>query len=75
MNREQRKSISDIMSRLEEIVSELSTICDEEQEKYDNLPESLQYGAPGERIQEGIEAITEASDYITSCSETLENIL
>lgn len=42
MNSERRKRLAKICEQLEEIQVEIQAIADEEQECYDNLPESLQ---------------------------------
>lgn len=47
MNSERRKRLAKICEQLEEIQVEIQAIADEEQECYDNLPESLQYAELG----------------------------
>lgn len=76
MNSERRKRLAKICEQLEEIQVEIQAIADEEQECYDNLPESLQYAERGERMIEnkavGVQATMErlvnegkiAQDYI-----------
>ncbi len=44
--------------------SEIEDERDAEQEKYDNLPESLQGGDKGEGILAGVEALDSAVDYL-----------
>lgn len=51
MNSERRKRLAKICEQLEEIQVEIQAIADEEQECYDNLPESLQYAERGERMK------------------------
>ena len=64
MNKQQRKQI-------ESLVSQLETIKDDEECKYDNLPESFQYGERGEQMQEGIEHLDSA---ISSCDDVLNEL-
>lgn len=45
---------------------------DEEQEKYDNMPESLQSGERGERLQEAIDALTAANEDLDEAISVLE---
>ena len=42
MNKQRRKQIYDVMEKLESIGSILQDILDEEQESFDNMPESSQ---------------------------------
>ncbi len=47
----------DLESKIEEIKSDLGSIRDDTQDKYDNLPTGLQEGSSGELLQERIDAI------------------
>lgn len=49
--------ITDLVSQLEQIMAELESIKDDEETKYDNMPEQLQDTENGCRMQEGIEAL------------------
>lgn len=66
MNKNRRKQLGKIAARLEEIESQITALCDEEQEAFDNLPESLQYTDKGAQMSEAIDEmesiITELSD-------------
>ena len=50
MNKKRRIRIEKVVSTLEDMSAEISDIMQEEQEAYDNMPESLQYSERGERI-------------------------
>lgn len=71
---ELRKAFSKVdLTALMELVEE---IRDEEQEKFDNLPESVQDGERGERMSEIIDALDnvattleEANDYINELDD------
>lgn len=52
MNRARRQAIEKAIEILSEQKEELECIRDDEQEAYDNLPESLQYAEKGEQMQE-----------------------
>lgn len=43
MNKSQRSQLSEIISQIEELKSQVESIESEEQEKFDNMPENLQY--------------------------------
>jgi len=60
MNKDTRKQLTDKIGTIEELISELETIRDEEQEKYDNMPEGLQSGEKGEAMQSAIDALESA---------------
>lgn len=73
MNKERRKAIEQISERLVALKDEINSIAegiecqrDEEQEAYDNLPESLQNGDRGSAMQEAIEALDAAAGGIGS---------
>lgn len=69
MNKLRRKELARIIEKLEaldslraEIQEELETVMDEEQEAFDNMPESLQESERGEQMQEYIDAMQYAMD-------------
>lgn len=49
--------ITDLVSQLEQIMADLQDIKDDEETKYDNMPEQLQDTENGCRMQEEIEAL------------------
>jgi DNA-directed RNA polymerase subunit F len=61
MNKEQRE-------KLQEALDILTEIQEQEQEKYDNAPENLQYSEKFEKFQEIAETLQEAID-------TIQNVL
>lgn len=76
MNAKRRNAIesviNDLIDKFEEIkaeaIDQLSEIRDEEQEAYDNLPESLQESERGENMQNCIDAL----EYFMSDLENME---
>lgn len=64
--------INELIEKFEEIkaeaIDQLSEIMDEEQEAYDNLPESLQESERGENMQNCIDAL----EYFMSDLENME---
>ena len=75
MNKQRRKRLEDVVSRLEECMSDLEFIKEEEQEAYDNLPESIQYSERGELMQEIADdidyAISDLDQVIDSVNEII----
>lgn len=68
MNKERRNRIEDMIVKLEGLKEELESIQCEEQESYENMPESLQYSERGETIEEN------AND-LDSCSSDLQDVI
>lgn len=60
MNKDRRKRIQNIIDQLTDLETEIEEIQDEEQEAYDNLPESLQNGENGERMSDAIDNLDSA---------------
>ena len=59
MNKIRRKRIENTIEKLERIMAEFEHIRDDEQNCFDNLPESLQYSERGETMEEAIDAARE----------------
>lgn len=78
MNNQRRKAIKEAAARFSEITDsinnlkdELEAIRDEEQEYFDNMPESIQAGEKGERASDAL-GIFETS--ISNLEEALDNL-
>lgn len=70
-----RKLLSEIVSNLMDAQEELNAIQDEEQEAFDNLPESLQYSERGDSMQEAIDAMDSALDDLDSVIESINEAI
>ena len=77
MNKERRKEIDNLLLQVSECVTRLDclkqdieTIRDEEQECYDNLPESLQQGEKGEAMSQAVEYLESAISAIDSAIDS-----
>lgn len=75
MNNARRKEIQKITQQLEELKSSIESLQEEEQDAYDNLPESIQDGARGEKMQEAINNLEYAVDNIQDCIDNLESAM
>jgi hypothetical protein len=62
MNKARRKRLSALQASVQGIKEELESIIEEEQEYYDNMPESLQQGERGTASEDALTALREASD-------------
>lgn len=71
MNNDRRKKLDAIVSIIDQARADIESICSDEQDAYDNMPESLQNGNKGETAQEAISALEEAVSNIESVCENL----
>lgn len=68
MNKERRKCLEDVVINLVALKADLECIQCEEQESFDNMPESLQVSERGEAVEEN------AND-LDSCSSDLQDVI
>ncbi|WIG52519.1 MAG: hypothetical protein OJF48_003438 [Afipia sp.] len=73
MNRTRRKQITSIIDAIEQAKADLDLVKDEEQDAFDNLPESIQDSERGHRMTAAIEAIDEAFEAIDTALNALES--
>ena len=73
MNKPRRKRIDAILQKLEELSEELCIIKEEEEEAFENLPESLQETERGESMQDAINNMDEAISNISDATEYLRD--
>ena len=62
MNKSRRATLNMIANALQELKSQLETVRDEEQDAFDNMPESFQESERGETMQEMIDNMDYAND-------------
>ena len=83
MNKARRKRIASVISTLENIIDydliesakdELEDILWEENDAYDNMPESLQYSVRGEESSEAIDNLQEAVDLLEEAINLINDI-
>lgn len=76
MNRQRRQWLQNTIEAIENAKIELESIRDEEQECFDNLPESIQYGERGDAMQENIDEIdseiSNLEDVISNLNDIVE---
>lgn len=73
MNNARRKQLNALYSKMEELKSQLETILEEEQESFDNMPESLQDSERGQLSQEAIDNLESAVSSFEEVMEYIEN--
>jgi hypothetical protein len=74
MNNQRRKALAKLIKQLEESTSYLQSILDEEQDSFDNMPDSLQYSEKGERIEEAIDTMENACELISEATDSLKEL-
>ena len=76
MNKARRKQLEEIVNNLDEQKSAIESVCEEEQEAFDNLPESIQYSERGETMESYIsemeDALSNLEDIISSLQEIID---
>ena len=79
MNKARRKALDELHARLEAVVEglrnmvvEISQHKDDEQDYFDNMPESLQNGERGEKAQSAVEALDDALDGVGEAVDSLD---
>ncbi len=79
MNKKRRDAITKIIDQLislnetmTELQDQIDTIQSEEQESFDNLPESLQEAEKGQTMEAAIEALQEASEAVSRACEAID---
>ena len=75
MNAKQRKKLQGYVDSLDEIRSNIETMMEDETEKLDNMPESLQESERGDAMQEAIDNLESASSSIEEAIDYLNEIL
>ena len=73
MNKDRRKRLSILQAQLEEIASALDEIRNEEQDAYDNLPESIQYSSTGDTMSDAIGNLDEAASLLEDIDSYLDD--
>lgn len=71
MNAQGRKEIAKHIASLENIKSILESMRDDEEMKYDNMPEGLQESERGDQMQEAIDALENA---VASLEDTIDSL-
>lgn len=75
MNSERRKKIEIVKDKLTELKSLIEPIMEEEQEAFDNLPESLQYSDRGEKMEEAINSLENSLNSIDEVVDYLDEAM
>jgi t-SNARE complex subunit (syntaxin) len=72
MNDKRRREIRKIKEQIADLAMRLEDIRDQEQESFDNMPESLQQGERGEKMESAINELEEVINDIQYADDKLE---
>lgn len=72
MNNDRRTRLGEVRDSLDDIITQIEELKDEEQEAYDNLPEGLQQSDRGDKMQTAIETMEEAISAIGDVQQTID---
>lgn len=75
MNKERRNRLQKVIDQLEELKEEVASICEEEQEAYDNMPDSLQDGDRGQQIYDNISTLEDQESNIYDLICNLQDVI
>lgn len=74
MNQSRRNQLRDIQQQLQDIYERLDILCNEEQEAYDNMPESIQDSARGDVAQSAIDTLESVRDQVQEAADGIDEI-
>lgn len=72
MNKARREKIQRIISDLADIKERISSVREEEEEAFDNMPENLQDSLRGSTSQDAIDSLESAEESLDEALESLE---
>lgn len=75
MNKARRKWLTDISDKLDDLATELTSVAMEEQECYDNLPDSLNDTDRANEMYENIDEINDISYEVNNLVERLNELI
>ncbi|QCO07299.1 hypothetical protein [Azospirillum argentinense] len=74
MNKARRKRLAEAAELLEQALTIISEAKDEEQDAFDNLPESIQQGERGQTMEEAINSLDDIHTAVEEARDTLAGI-
>lgn len=74
MNKERRKKVLKVYGLLTEAGQQLAEIRREEQDAYNNLPDSFRYGEQGAEMEGYIDMLSEVDGYLDDAISVLDQI-
>ena len=75
MNKDRRTRLRDLAAQVDDIITEMECIRDEEQEAFDNMPEGLQCSDRGSKMEEYIDEIDDVIGVAQELYNTIAEIV
>lgn len=75
MNKEKRNRLSEANEHIKQAEVIVDNVLNDEQDSYDNIPESLQNSARGEEMEQTITCLEEVLEALSDVSDTLGDII
>lgn len=75
MNSKRRKELEKLTEKLEELKCNIEALMEEEQEAFDNMPESLQYAEKGEAMEENITELENAAGNVQDAIDCIMGVI
>ena len=74
MNKTRRKILEGIIEVLQEQKTAIESVCEEEQEAYDNLPDGIQDSERGQTLSDNVSDLEQASSDLDDLIEQLQGV-
>jgi hypothetical protein len=74
MNKARRNRLHAAMRQITSLYELLDQLKDEEQEAYDNLPDSIQEGERGGIMEDAMNSIDDSMGYLEEAKDSLEEV-
>lgn len=75
MNKQRRSRLQKVIDQLENLKLEVASICEEEQEAYDNMPEGLQEAERGQQIYDNISNLEDRESDFDDLIDNLQEVI
>lgn len=75
MNKQRRNAIDEVTGKIRDLLVDLETLRDEEEEYRDNIPENLQGSERYEQADECVDGLTEAIENIESALDDIDGLI
>lgn len=75
MNKERRQRLGDALVSLDEAIDIINEVRDDEQDAYDNMPDSLQMSSRGDAMMDAIDTLDGYIVEIENIEKTIEEFI
>lgn len=75
MNNKTRQELQQVVAIINDLKDIITTIIDDEQNKYDNLPEGLQQSDNGLQMEDAVSNLQEAIDHLDQTIDSVETVV